>query len=570
MAEHSCKKRISRWLSVRLVCTIAMLLGVIHSATGNPLVQYNPIGPQTASTLLPPSFVDPSIIGSNLTEVGFDVFDNTHVLPVGFISTSPTINLSQYITFTIEGKDGLSIQLETLIYDKLSYRNHGARNASVRSSLDSFSSDIASLTVDPSGTQSLSFNLRGLALIVGPVTFRIYFYNAAGPDDWDDLVSTASGGNGLRVNGTFTTPSRALIDQPDDIAGPQIHVMYVLPSDGADAQLDLDGAIAVSVAAFQKWLAGQTGGRRLRLDTYQGALDITFHRLTRTDADIRAFGAFVRDQVEAELHAAGFNQPNKLYAVYYGGSSTFACGGGAWPPDLPGNVAALYLFGTPPNAAPCATNPFASSEDRPGYKEFAMLHELLHTMGFVATCAPHETLRGHVSNDPRDLMYAGPLPWQPSILDVGHDDYFNVPNSNCLDLAKSAFLDQFDLNLNLNQTTFTLNDTIILTLAGLPYFAGDLYLVVLLPDHSEFAFDGHNWLFIFDGVRLFPSALQAFRRNTTLTSSRQIIFNATITGPIPPGTYTFFAFLVNAAADPLNTSNWLSNLAQVSFVFGGG
>jgi hypothetical protein len=173
-------------------------------------------------------------------------------------------------------------------------------------------------------------------------------------------------------------------DLPDDFIGHQIHVMYVLPSDGVDEHLATNGTLARSVSTFQRWLAGQTSGPQLRLDTYRGALDITFFRLSRTDSQIARYGAFVRDQIESELVDAGFNDPNKIYAVYYGGGSTYSCGGGAWPPELPGVVAALYLKGTPPEARPCATNSFASSEDRPGYLEFSMLHEIIHTIGVVA------------------------------------------------------------------------------------------------------------------------------------------------------------------------------------------
>ncbi|MDQ6745559.1 MAG: hypothetical protein M3Z27_06060 [Actinomycetota bacterium] len=69
-----------------------------------------------------------------------------------------------------------------------------------------------------------------------------------------------------------------------------------------------------------------------------------------------------------------------------------------------------------------------------------MLHEILHTLGFVPTCAPHFTRNGHVSDRATDLMYAGPLPWQPSVLDVGHDDYYATGRTDCLDLAASPFL----------------------------------------------------------------------------------------------------------------------------------
>ena len=235
---------------------------------------------------------------------------------------------------------------------------------------------------------------------------------------------------------------RSFRDRPDVSSSYQIHVMYVLPSDGVDEKLDTNGAIETSVAAFQRWLEGQTGGRSLRMDTYQGALDITFFRLNQSDSQIRSYGIFVRDEIEDELIAAGFNRANKIYAVYYGGGSDHACGAGPWPPDLPGNVAALYLRGMPPGAPACATNRFASSEDTPGYWEFSMIHEILHVMGVVAICAPNHTLRGHVSDDPRDLMYAGDQPWDiwNMALDVGRDDYFNHGNDNYLDLSNSVFL----------------------------------------------------------------------------------------------------------------------------------
>jgi hypothetical protein len=108
---------------------------------------------------------------------------------------------------------------------------------------------------------------------------------------------------------------------------------------------------------------------------------------------------------------------------------------------LPDNVAALYLKGEPPDAPPCSTNAFAASNEAPGYWESSLLHEVLHSLGLVATCAPHYTLDGHVSDDPRDVMYAGDQPWNPSVLDAGHDDYFDHGRADCPDFARSALLD---------------------------------------------------------------------------------------------------------------------------------
>ncbi len=241
------------------------------------------------------------------------------------------------------------------------------------------------------------------------------------------------------TEGGNPTGTRTVVDQTDDLSGHQIHLMYVLPSDGADESLDTNGKIAASVAAFQKWLASQAGGRKLKIDAYQNSPDITFFRLKKTDAEIKAYNSYVREQIESELQAAGFDNPGKLYAVYYGGSSNYACGGGAWPPTVKGNLAAVYLKGTPPNSPACSINVLAPSGGS-GYWEFSMLHEILHTLGFVATCAPHHVSAGHVSDGNQDLMYSGNLDWRPSTLDIGNDDYFNHNNPNCLDLAKSDYL----------------------------------------------------------------------------------------------------------------------------------
>jgi Divergent InlB B-repeat domain len=232
---------------------------------------------------------------------------------------------------------------------------------------------------------------------------------------------------------------RSEVDRADDRTGPQIHALYVVPSDGADRGYDTDGTVAASVANWQGWFRGQTRGPGLRLDTSGGELDVTFRRLSQTDAQLAARGVFIRDAIEQELKAAGFNQSGKIYAVYYDGSSTAACGGGAWPPTLPGNVGAVYLRATFGAGFPC----YDATQSRAGLQlmDFAVLHEVLHTMGFVPTCAPRHTRAGHVSDSPSDLMYAGDQPWQPSALDVGNDDYYHAHRPGCLELAESLYLE---------------------------------------------------------------------------------------------------------------------------------
>ena len=233
---------------------------------------------------------------------------------------------------------------------------------------------------------------------------------------------------------------RSTADRPDDVSGPQIHALYVLPADGADRALDTDGTLSASVENWQRWFESQTLGGGLRLDTSGGELDVSFHRLAETNAALASRGVFLRDAIEQDLRAAGFDRPGKIYAAYYDGSTTAACGGGAWPPTLPGSVGAVYMRATYGAGLNCY-EPALSRQDLQ-IMDFAILHEVLHTMGFVPTCAPHHTRSGHVSDDPRDLMYAGDEPWRPAVLDVGQDDYYHAHRLGCLELAVSAYLER--------------------------------------------------------------------------------------------------------------------------------
>ena len=235
---------------------------------------------------------------------------------------------------------------------------------------------------------------------------------------------------------------RTTVDRVDASVGKQLHFVYAIPRDGEDRALDTSGVIDTSVASFQAWLADQTEGRSLRTDRFDGSLDITFVQLAETDEQIAARDPFIRDYLETDLDAAGLDDPAKIYAVYYDGSSSFACGGATWPPVLPGNVVAFYLKGF---GGTCDDTGFAGPGAPPAYLEFAMFHDVLHALGFVPTCAPHHHRSGHVSDDPNDLMWAGTGDWMPdgwgaATLDAGRDDYYKAEQAGCLDLDDSELL----------------------------------------------------------------------------------------------------------------------------------
>jgi hypothetical protein len=248
----------------------------------------------------------------------------------------------------------------------------------------------------------------------------------------------AEGGGPARTPPREPRPSRAA-SAPATTQAYAIQPLYVLPQDGADHGLATDGTISRSVAAMQRWFAEKTDGARLRL--LSGP--VTTVRVGETDAQIAAQVDRVRDRVEELLRYEGYDDPNRLYAVWYDGTSTFSCGGGAWPPDLPGHVAALYLQGHY-GSVDCSRDRFSSDGTTVEINEFKMLHEILHTLGLVGRGAPHHTLEGHTSDSPTDLMYAGPPGppyWDPRVLDVGHDDYYLTGRTDIPDLSRSVFLD---------------------------------------------------------------------------------------------------------------------------------
>ena len=251
---------------------------------------------------------------------------------------------------------------------------------------------------------------------------------------------------------TVMPAARSQMDRPDDSPGPQIHFVYAVPSDAPDRSFDIALGLAYSVMSFQSWIALKSG-YRLRVDTYRGAADVTFVRLDKTDQQIAAAGPFVRDTIERYMRTTGQLAADKIYAVYYDGTSTYACGGSSWPPLLMGQLAAMYMRGLPQSAVPCSSSVFVNAPNEfPRYWEFAMLHDLLHALGIVSREAPHHVASrpAHVG-EPSDLMYSGDAPWQlgtMTTVDVDQDDYFgpslapglaNLAGSPYVERVSSAF-----------------------------------------------------------------------------------------------------------------------------------
>lgn len=242
---------------------------------------------------------------------------------------------------------------------------------------------------------------------------------------------------------------RETADRPDFDSGRQVHLIYLVPGDATDEQLDVVGTLECSFRAQQQWLAQQTDGLEWRLDTFLidvvvdgqtrtvAAPDITFVESPQPAANLESGGS-----VRRELEARGFDDPDKRYLTYVeSGSGGGACGDALYP--LPhvgerwgGQYAQVYL-----NASEgCGSDDFGVP-GAPSHTESIAQQELMHNDGMTPPGAPHGCLLGsppgigHVctvampisSLDPErfDVMYpfAG-VPLSEKRLDIGHDDYF--------------------------------------------------------------------------------------------------------------------------------------------------
>ncbi len=285
---------------------------------------------------------------------------------------------------------------------------------------------------------------------------------AACADDGGEMVDAGPDLSGVPPG---CVAERATTDRPDDNGYDQIRVLYVVPSDTNDRNRDTTGQICNSVRGFATWFNAQSGSY-LRFDTSDGMLDIGFVRLAKTDAEMRGndpqnssvdFGtAYVRERIERELISMGMIDRNKLYAVYYEGTSTYACGAGAYPPLIVARVGAMYLGGLPiGQSVVCGDSyPWGQTTLASNYIDYGMLHELVHSMGLVAPSSPNQHTVGHVYDTAavapnRDLMYSPRMGmsdpgWATNdpaglVLDLGKDDYFQALNVD-VDLATLSLL----------------------------------------------------------------------------------------------------------------------------------
>lgn len=175
--------------------------------------------------------------------------------------------------------------------------------------------------------------------------------------------------------------ARSTVDQPDLIAGYQLHFVYVVPSDGVDHGYDTDGTIKAWIDEGQAYTKGQIGVT-FPVDSTSAGYDIQFLKSQYTSAQLSAWTSSkscddAAGIISRELGVSCFSRTGTPYNsmkhyVYlvdvprFGGSYCGYAG-------KPGNVSVVAAQ----SGSSCARQGF-------GFTTFVVLvwlHEVIHGLG---------------------------------------------------------------------------------------------------------------------------------------------------------------------------------------------
>lgn len=278
----------------------------------------------------------------------------------------------------------------------------------------------------------------------------------AGDPCWDLAYSPYWMRMGSRTGQDDSATGRVTTDRPDDSTQPQVKAYYVLAADSVDDRYDVGGEIAKQITTSNEWLF-TNGGKRLRWDTYKGAIDVQFVRLKQTEAELwmepdnpskkcRFEQCPSLETLVLAMQEQGFSTKGKITAVFYGGQRTFAshpesgaCAWGGW--GKAGHVAMYLVADTDPMTGTTRCSPmseFTKPTNATNTVGLAMIHEVFHALGAVAFSGPpNGDGDGHIKNDETDLMGGS----QGIVrLDPGNDDYWRHGRSSFVDVYRSAFM----------------------------------------------------------------------------------------------------------------------------------
>ena len=221
-------------------------------------------------------------------------------------------------------------------------------------------------------------------------------------------------------------PGRFFEDQPDVNDDHQIHLIYLLSSEGKDTELDISGWIEKRVNSvndkFLRFSAKNKKsngiGQQFKLDmTKEGKLDVTFVRMnvSKKQLDVPDYpNGIIYDYIKRK----GFDNPKKVYATFTGFKSKHGNSDGG-----EGNVPMMVIY-----------TPAVKSYGQPDM-DLVILHELFHTQAAAYGCGKRTYKGSHVKGS--DILASGTV---TSSLDSRNDTYYRHDIEGCPDLAKSVFV----------------------------------------------------------------------------------------------------------------------------------
>ena len=181
--------------------------------------------------------------------------------------------------------------------------------------------------------------------------------------------------------------TRSSIDRPDDLSGYQIRLIYVVPADVKDRNLDTNGTISKWIEEVKKVSKVQTG-LTPRFDTYQNNFDIgylksqyTIAQLVGAPKSLEALGLLQKElplSEQDDLKGVGFIVDGKIVSTGYCGYA-----------NMPGKYFSAWL------GTDCWEDTEAyNNRDYITWIARAILHEWFHNLGVDHTCVTDELMWG--------------------------------------------------------------------------------------------------------------------------------------------------------------------------------
>ncbi len=228
--------------------------------------------------------------------------------------------------------------------------------------------------------------------------------------------------------GAFTT------DQPDHLARPTVHAIYLYPSNAASRFAEFAAMFQADAAQASKLVEGYGSG--VRFDMRKGLptdmnpdgvfLDITAVRSQYNAKQLGSSRQFT--MVRDELIAKGFTDPDKKYVVWLDAASRY-CGQGELYQDTTRDPA---VNANQKRTTAIVYRPYSTTNPDGGFcRGRTLLHEIGHNLGALQKVAPNAFDGAHCNDDNNDVMcYTASNQFDSgsSKFDYKNNDYWDLPN----------------------------------------------------------------------------------------------------------------------------------------------